>query len=110
MMLAPTSAAGSGARRCTEGGTMTEREAWLELADYIDGRVRRYYGLCERLFIMRYHWLQIDHATYLSMWEKITDLPDYAGSAYKWAPTAMGDEKRAAFCREQAAQCEGVTT
>lgn len=89
---------------------MTEREAWLELADHVDGRHKRYHGLCELLYFKHYHWQQIDEPTYRSMYEKIGDLPDYAGSAYKWPPTEAGDEERAAFCRAQAAALEGTVT
>lgn len=87
---------------------LTEREAWLRLADHVAGRTLQYFGLCELLRHMRCKLL-IDGYTYASMIDAVDELPAYALSAYKWPPTEAGDLARAAWCREQAAKCEEMT-
>lgn len=91
------------------GDDMTEREAWLRLAEDIVARVLRDHGLCNCLYWMRHNWSEIDHATYQSMKLRILELPSYNGSPYKWALSKAGDEQRAAFCRAQAAALEKGT-
>jgi len=99
---------------------MTEREAWLKLAEWCDithfgepalfgPLTRRHSGVCmavSDLWITR----RISDGTRDRMRERLDDLPDLKDSAYKWPHTPEGHAQRAAFCREQAALLEGATT
>lgn len=99
---------------------MTEREAWLKLAEWCDitwpGKSscfgpweQRPPGLCVAI-----EWWAADYfisySTAYAMLGKIEPLPWWHDSAFKWPVTPEGHARRAAFCREQAALLEGATT
>lgn len=88
---------------------MTKREAWLWLEEEVSARTMQFFGLCE-LLDQLFSQNLISERTNCAMKRQIQALPSYTGSDYKWATTEAGAEQRAAFCRAQAAKCEGVTT
>jgi len=85
---------------------MTEREAWLALADafdsvhLFDGEVyvafgfQKAYGLCGVITL----YPDLTDEQRATMFAKVA-LPD---GSYRWPLTLEGAEQRAAFCREQA--------
>lgn len=97
---------------------MTEREAWLWLADLwaspdMDACVviggDQCTGLCRCIEVLRWAG-RIDFRVYCGMRNRVDQLPNIGDSYLKWPTDLAGARQRAAFCREQAEQYEGVTT
>lgn len=93
---------------------LTEREAWLLLAEWWSGKLRTdddgdtlmvggkwgCYGLCSSIVLLSSTG-RISQEIQESMRRKLGEVP---GSDYRWPQTLAGARQRAAFCRRMAAE------
>lgn len=103
---------------------MTEREAWLYLAELWDSPDEEnedevvvpcvkimdetHDGLCDCIDGMEYYDM-IPEWTAIEMRERIKVLPDCRHHYYKFTLDFEGSAARAAFCRSMAEKCEQAT-
>lgn len=97
---------------------LSEREAWLYIAEQIDqGRPgnctfivgdRDVVGLCAAIGSLFYSARLIYRDTSLRMEQRIHDYKGNPFGAFKWPLTPKGREQRRLFCLAQAEACEAT--